>query len=167
MKVLFPKIKGKLAVKIYSDASFQNLPDQVSSGRGHVIFLTGDDNLAATLAWNSNKVKRVVGSTIAAEALSLQAAISHGFYLKEILIEIQGVDKEDIPIKAYTDSRNLYEAVYLTKLVEDKKLRCDIAQIQENIQVENVDLMLADCLTKQGVNSDKLMRTMKTGKIAN
>ena len=56
--------------------------------------------------------------------------------------------------------------------MEDKKLRCDIAQIQENIQVENVDLiwvkaemMLADCLTKQGVNLDKLMRTMKRGKI--
>ena len=56
--------------------------------------------------------------------------------------------------------------------MEDKKLRCDIAKIQENIQVENVDLiwvkaemMLADCLTKQGVNSDKLMRTMKIGKI--
>ena len=68
----------------------------------------------------------------------------------------------------------MYEAVYSTKLVEDKKLRCDIAQIQENIQVENVDLiwmnaemMLADCLTKQGVNPDKLMRTMKTGKLLN
>ena len=60
-----------------------------------MIFLTGEDNLAATLAWNSNKVKRVVGSTIAAEALSLQAVISHGFYLREILIEILGVDKED------------------------------------------------------------------------
>ena len=62
----------------------------------------------------------------------------------------------------------------MTKLVEDKKLRCDIAQIQENIQVENVNLiwvkaemMLADCLTKQGVNPDKLMRTMKMGKIVN
>ena len=62
----------------------------------------------------------------------------------------------------------------MTKLVEDKKLRCDIAQIPENIQVENVDLiwvkaemMLADCLTKQGVNSDKLERTITTGKIMN
>ena len=31
----------------------------------------------------------------------------------------------------------------------------------------NAEMMLADCLTKQGVNSDKLMRTMKTGKIVN
>ena len=116
----------------------------------------------------------MVGFTLAAEALNLQVAISHRFYLREILIEILGVSKVNIPIKAYTDSRNLYEAVYSTKLVEDKKLRCDIAQIQENIQSEGVDLiwvkagmMLADCLTKQGVNPDKLLRTMKTGRIVN
>ena len=89
----------------------------MSSGRGHVIFLTGDDNLAATLAWKNNKVKRVVGSTIAAEALSLQAAIRHGFYLREILIEILGVDRKDIPTKTYTNLRNMNEAAYLAKLI--------------------------------------------------
>ena len=90
VKELFPRTKGKLAVERYSDVL----------RREHVKFLTEGDNLAATLAWNNNKVKRVVGSTIAAEALILQAAVSHGFYLREILIEILGVDKEDIPIKA-------------------------------------------------------------------
>ena len=54
----------------------------------------------------------------------------------------------------------------------DKKLRCDIAQIQESIEKEKVDLrwtqagsMLADCLTKKGVNPDPLLQVLRTGKL--
>ena len=119
-------------------------------------------------------MKRLVRSTIAAQALRLQVAISYGVRLRETLIEIWRVDREDIPIKVYNNLRNLHEAAYSTKLAEDKKLRCDIVQIQENIHVENVDLiwvkmemMLTDCLTKQEMNSDKLERTLTTGRIVN
>ena len=137
-------------------------------------FLTEGDNLAATPAWNNNNMKRVVRFTIAAEAICLQVAISYGFCLRVSLIEILWVDREDIPIKAYTNLRNLHEAAYSTKLAEDKKLRCDIVKIQENIHVKNVNLiwvkmemMLTDCLTKQEMNSDKLERTLTTGRIVN
>ena len=58
--------------------------------------------------------------------------------------------------------------------MEDKKLRCDDVQTQENIHVENIDLiwvkmemMLTDCLTKQEMSSDKLVRTLTTGRIVN
>ena len=136
------------------------------------MFLVNEKNRAAPLGWNSNKVKRVVGSTIAAEGLSLQMAIAHAFFLRAVLAEITEVDMFKIPIRAYVDSRNLYEAVYSTKFVEDKKRRCDIAQIQESIEKEKVDLrwtqagsMLADCLTKKGVNPDLLLQVLRTGKL--
>ena len=70
-------------------------------------------------------------STPAAEALSLQEAIAHGSYLRAVVAEIVDVDKEKIPIKAYTDSNNLFKAVYSTKLVKDRRLRIDMAQIHE------------------------------------
>ena len=69
-KLLFPKISGKPKIISHSDAGFHNLPDKISSGRGHIIFLEGNDGRTAPLGWLSNKVKRVVGSTVAAEALS-------------------------------------------------------------------------------------------------
>ena len=84
------------------------------------------------------------------------------------------VNMFDIPMRAYVDSRNLYEAIFSTKFFEDKKLRCDIAQIQESVEKEEVYLrwakagtMLADCLTKKGVNSDTLLEFLKTGKLPN
>ena len=71
------------------------------------------------LAWSSNKVKRVVGSMLAAKALSLQEAVSQAIYLRAILAKI--IDKVlEIPIYSYVDSNNLYQAVYSTKFVEDK-----------------------------------------------
>ena len=78
----------------------------------------------------------------------------------------------DIPMRAYVDSRNLYEAIFSTKFFEDKKLRCDIAQIQESVEKEEVYLrwakagsMLADCLTKKGANPDPLLEVLRTGKL--
>ena len=90
-KLLFPRIGGKLCIVTYSDAGFWNLPDQISSGAGHTVFLTNEEEWEVVpLAWSSNKVKRVVGSTPAAEVLSLQVAVSHAIYLHTILTEIMG-----------------------------------------------------------------------------
>ena len=127
---MLPKIEGKLKVVTYSDAAFRNLPDQISSEGGHLVFLTNEkEQEAATLAWTSNKVKRVVGSTLAAEALSLQEAVSHAIHLRSILAEVPGKQKE-IPINSYVESNNLYQDVYSIKFVEDKRLRHDISQVQ-------------------------------------
>ena len=43
--------------------------------------------------WASNKVRRVVTSTVAAEALSLQIALSHTVYLCAVLAETLRVDE--------------------------------------------------------------------------
>ena len=84
-------------------------------------------------------MKRVIGSTLATEALSLQEAVSHAIYLRSILAEIMGKREKEIPIPSYMDSNNLYQAVYSTKLVEDKRLRLDIGQVQEYIKLKALD----------------------------
>ena len=172
-KLLFPRIGGSLRIVTHSDAAFRNLPDQMSSGGGHIVFLTNqEEEAAAPLAWSSNKIKRVVGSTLAAEALSLQEAVAHAIFLRAILAEIVGKKEEEIPIISYVDSNNLYQAVYSTKFVEDKRLRLDIAQVQESIKLDALEVrwvqagdMLADCLTKRGANPDKVLEVFEEGRL--
>jgi hypothetical protein len=172
VKVAFPKLTGDLRIVTFSDAAFKNLPDMVSSGRGHILFQMGKGLQCAPLAWTSNKVRRVVGSTLAAEALSLQAAIDHSFYLRAILADMMQVDALSIQIIVYCDSKNLDQAVHSSKLVDDKKLRCDIAMIQESEDKEKVDVrwvpgdrMIADCLTKRGARTAELISVLKTGRM--
>ena len=171
-KILFPKLKGKIEIITHSDASFRNLPDQISSGRGHIIFLADENGRVSPLGWNSNKIKRVVGSTLAAEALSQRSSIDHAVFLRAILAEILGVNPLDIQIISYVDSNNLLEAASSTRFVEDKKLCLDIAQIQESVREENIEIrwvkthdMLADSLTKNGVNTSKLLQVLSSGRV--
>ena len=89
------------------------------SGRGHIVFLTGRSQYAP-LGWTSNKVKRVVGSAGAAEALSLQIVLSHRVFLRALLAEILEKDPKEIPIEVNTVSNNLHKSIYSTKFVEDK-----------------------------------------------
>ena len=63
------------------------------------------------MAWTSNEVKRVVGSMLAAEALSLQEAASHAIHLRTILTEIMSKKEQEIAITSYMDINNLYQAV--------------------------------------------------------
>ena len=132
--------------------------------------LAGSGGRVAPLAWTSNKVRRVVESTAAAEALSLQMAMSHTIYLREGLAKTLGVEAVAIPIKSFIDSNNLNQAVKSTKSMEDKRLRLDITQIQECGKKSKVkviwvqaDNMLADCLTKRGGKSDRLMDVITLG----
>ena len=57
---------------VFTDASYANLNDRVSSVGVYVIFLVNSNNNYCLLTWYSNKIKRVVRSNIGAEALSLR-----------------------------------------------------------------------------------------------
>ena len=99
-------------------------------------------------------------------------ALAHSIFLRAILAETLGISALEIPIKAHIDSNNLYQAIISTKFVEDKRLRLDIAQIQEEVQDQkvqvkwvNLESMLADCLTKRNAKADTLMEVLKTGKM--
>ena len=61
----------------------------------------------------------------------------------------------NIPIIGLVGSKNIYQAVFSTKFIDDERLRIDITHIQESIEKEQVglkqikaDRMLADCDTK-------------------
>ena len=155
-----------------SDAAFANLQDNVSSGCGHIILLMDPSQKCCPLSWKANKIKRVVRSTLAAEALALQEAIDCAIYLTELLREMLNKPYIRLPIESWVDNNNAFDAVHLTTQVSDAKLRIDIADIKESMRDSDVtvrwcpgDEMIANSLTKRGANSDQLLLILNSGSI--
>jgi hypothetical protein len=171
--VVFPDLGSvsKWRVVAYCDASFANLSDGVGSCMGYIVFLAGCQNKVCPIAWKSGKISRVVNSTEAAEALALSEAIGESILLKKVLVAVKGPDLKSIPITVFTDHKGVYEAVRSTKLVKNKRLRIDIAEIKECINKGDITEVrrcstteqLADCLTKKGSDGRKLLSVLQTG----
>ena len=176
LNIHFPRLGlfNEWKIQVFGDASWGNLPDGTSSAQGHVIFLTGKDNSCCPLSWKSNKVKRKVSSTLAAETLSLHDALDEAIYCKGLICETCfNVKVCDLPVLGFTDNKSLYENVYSTKQVNEKRLRINIAEIRRLIDEKEVksiewiegEVQIADILTKRGVNPDQIARVFETGKL--
>ena len=66
-----------------------------------------------------------------------------------------------------TDNEDLKDAAYSTTAVEEKRLRVDIADIRESVRQRVIKIdwvpkgyQLADVLTKQGANQDRLLNVL-------
>ena len=155
----------------YGDAGFKSLPDKTSSCGGHVIMLSNKvRGLSCVLDWRSKKLKRVVTSSTAAEALAVNDALDMMVYLKSVLGELLGERCNDIPLELATDSRNLHNSVMTTSLVENPRLRTDIAVVKESLSSRELSKlfhvggrrMLADVLTKNGAGGFRLLNLLRT-----
>ena len=105
----------------------------------HIIWLIDGTGKCCPLAWQANKIKRVVRSTITGEALSLQKGLESRYYYRKTIENILGLPSISIPIIAYVDNKSVIEAVYSTKLVDNKHLRLDIAAISESLSTNDVN----------------------------
>ena len=158
----------------YGDAGFKSLPDKVSSCGGHVEMISNEKRgISCITSWRSKKLKRVVSSSTAAEALAANETLDGLIYIKSVLRDLLGLTVDKIPVVVYTDSRNLHKSVYSSKLVEDARVRTDVGKLQESIKsgemkdfifVEGKQ-MIADCLTKKGVPGFCLMEILQKGKL--
>ncbi|XP_057302644.1 uncharacterized protein LOC130636814 [Hydractinia symbiolongicarpus] len=160
---------------VFSDASYANLPDGVSSAGGSIVIVVAEDGKCFPISWCSKKIKRVVKSTIAAEALSLVNGIDNAYYIGCLMSQIlfsQRTNENCIPITAYIDNKSLYENIHATTLVSEKRLRIDIAAIQQMVNEGKVSvrwvpasLQLSDGMTKRGASLQRLMNVLTNGKI--
>lgn len=174
--MLFPCLNQELSdlkIMVFTDASLGNINDGTGSTGAYIVWLADGTGLCCPLAWHASKIKRVVRSTIAAEALSLQEGLEAGFYYRTMVEEILGIPNKTIPITAYTDNKSVIEAVFSTKLVDDKRLRVDIAAIREFLKTNDIrqikwcagDSQLANCMTKQGASGYELLKILQCGKM--
>ena len=162
-------LKQPWKLVVYCDASYANLKDGSSQG-GMIIFLVDGEGRASPIAWISKKLRRVCRSTIAAETMSLLDAVDTSVWLSHLLDELK--DKQLHTTEIYTDNMSLTEAVHSTKAMEEKRLRVDIAALRESVKRKEITVnwvdtksQLADVFTKQGVNTQTLIDTLKCGQI--
>ena len=161
-----------LNIKLYSDASFNNLPNGGSQG-GFIILLSDKYNNVAPIAWSSVKLKRVARSTIAAEALALSDGCDTSYFVATLTKEIIFMKQHnDINIEAFTDNRSLYETVHTAKPILDKRLRVEIAALREMCEKNELQIswiekqhQLSDVLTKTRASPKTPIETIQKGKL--
>lgn len=172
----FPQLQGNPKSDweffTFTDAALGNINDGKGSTGAHIIWIKDRTGNCCALWWQANKIKRVVRSTIAAEALSLQEGLESALYYRQTLEDIFGIEKDSLPITAFIDNKSVTEALKSTKLVDDKRLRLDIASIREMTQNNNIQVkwcpgksQLANSMTKRGASGLELMSMLQRGRI--
>ena len=125
------------------------------------------------MSWRGRKLKRIVTSSTAAETLALNDVISEVVFIKAVLGEILG-EVIEMPVHVYTDSKNVKKAVYSTSLVDDPRLRTEIAVLGESIEKGEISKlvcipgkkMIANCMTKRGASGKDLLDILRNGYLA-
>ena len=158
---------------VYADAGYKCLPDEVSSCGGQVVLMRNmKSNAACVLSWRGRKLKRIVTSPSAAETLAQNDGISEMIFVKSLLGEIFGTAMvSTMPVHLYTDSKNVQKSVNSTAMVDDPRLRTEVAALKESIEkgevneLKRVDskTMIANCLTKRGASAEGLLKVIRTG----
>ena len=170
---------SELTVKAFADASFCNSEDKTRSTEGRVILLSNEKTGRVNVcSLKTKKIARVCRSVKAAETRSLEEAIDDAVNVARILKEIYlgKVDLKDpkqIPVKAFTDSKSLWENLHNTRQCEEKILRCSIAAMKKfmdqgiitDVHWVPTEKQLADCLTKAGKRADWLLKVASINRL--
>ena len=137
IKLMYPQLKNlkDCFLECYADASFGNLADGGSlwGGGVYIIFLSSGSGDRCPLSWQSRKLKRMVKSTLAAETLALLDCAEAAVFLSSVMFELA---EHRVPIKCYVDNKSLVESLHSSRLVDDKRLRIDMA-VLKNMMDQN------------------------------
>ena len=167
VKVKIPKLENidGCSLHCYTDASFANHPDG-SSQVGLIIFLASSDGNRCPIYWQSKKARHVVKSTLAAETMALLDGAEASIYVSYIISDIMNIQR--LAVHCYVDNKSLVDSLYSSHQVEEKRLRIDLAVIDDKLEkkeIEKVDWVdttqqLANCMTKRGASSARLMEAI-------
>ena len=119
-------------------------------------------------------MKRVVTSTYDAETISLELRLEEAIVIKDQLIKLTGFDEDLIRVEAYVDCRDTYEAIISKKKFPkgSRLASIEVAKVKEMLEEKRVHQVnwvdtahqMADVLTKRGVGSETLVKTINEGK---
>jgi len=152
----------------YADAAHANLPSGASQG-GILVLLAGEER-TAPIIWQSKKVSRVTKSPFAAETLVQADGADSGVLVATMAAEIFNLGS--VKVECRTDSESLIEHLQTSHVIEDSRLRVDIARLKEMIEIGEIKMtwvpneeQLADPMTKSGASSLKLIETLQGGRL--
>ena len=120
--ISFPALSRNIddwKIVVFTDASLCNINNGTGSTAGHIIWLMDCHGKCCPVSLHANKIKRVVRSTIAAEALSLQEGLECGFYYRKMIEDMLGISTKTIPIIAYVDNKSVIEAILNKYIIKD------------------------------------------------
>ena len=180
LKIKFSKLEGdRWTLTVFADASKGNL-GKTGSTVAYLILLSDGYNKGEPLrkcnllTWKSSKAKRVVVSTYDAEAMALNMGIQGALVIKSHLNEIMNWKEDVIDVEAFTDCKDVYNAVVANKPYPkgDQLASLDVAAVKRykelgmltRFEWVNTELMLADTLTKQGKTPDNLIEVVTKGR---
>ena len=170
-KLVFPNL-GKpedLTILAYSDATHASLASGASQG-ALIIFLSGNGRVAPIM-WQSKKLNRITKSPLASETMELAEAADAGFLISAMLQEVYNLPHMPA-VECFTDSFSLTEFLKTSHVIQDTRLRVDVARIREMLKFKEIEvkwirneIQLADPLTKAGASSAKLLEVLHNAKL--
>ena len=169
MKLVFPDLGDPDAIRIltYGDATHASLPSGESQG-ANIVFVCGN-NRVAPISWKSKKLERVTKSPLASEVSAIADSGDYAHLVASMVNEIFQLKKMP-KIELRTDSKSLIENMESTRVIQDPRLRVDVARLKQMVKLGEIDvtwvpgeLQLADSLTKKGASADQLIKVLVNG----
>ena len=104
--------------------------------------------------------------TLAAETMALLDGAEASIYVSYIISDIMNIER--LPIHCYVDNKSLVDSLYSSHQVDEKRLRIDLAVIDDMLQKSEITKVhwvdttqqLANCMTKRGASSTRLMEAI-------
>ena len=166
----FPKLTlSSVHLRVYSDASFNNLPDG-GSQEGVLVLLSDSSNKCSPISWASNHIKRVVRFTLAVETLALNDGCNTASFASKLSCSILSSEGTKLKIVAVTDNQSAVDAIHFFSLISDRRLRVEMSalrQYQASLQVHFQHVkgthQLSDVITKRGASNKLLLATLQRG----
>ena len=125
-----------------------------------------DSRKVNIFSWKTKKISRICRSVEGAETRAMENGLDESIYFARMFAEIYAgkvnlKKPRQIPVKAVTDNKGLWENLYNTRQCEEKLLRNSVALVKEMLEKSEVEIidwvdtknMLADTLTKKGRNA--------------
>ena len=135
-----------------------------------IIFWSGNGKVAP-ITWKSKKIDRVTRSPLASEVCAIVDASDAGYLVAEMAKELYQLEKTP-KVHLYTDSKSLKQNLESTHVIQDPRLRVDMARLKQMIDLEEMvinwvpsQLQLADSLTKKGASADKLIEVLRSAQL--
>ena len=133
LRLVFPKLGDlrKLHIITYADAAHANLPSGASQG-GILVLLAGNGKVAPIM-WQSKKLSRVTKSPFAAETMAQAEAADAGVLVAKMAEEVFRIPLPTVECR--TDSKSLVDHLGTSHVIQDSRLRVDIARLKEMVKL--------------------------------
>jgi hypothetical protein len=123
-----PLDKDSLRIVVHSDASFAGNSD-MSTQIGYIIFLADKHKTCHVLKYSSTKSRRIVRSTLGAEAIALAIEFDTAFVLAENLRRMLG---KTLPIECHLDNMSLFDVVTRASTTLEKRVQLDVEAVRQS-----------------------------------